>query len=462
MTKNLTAGSPTRLIVMFALPLLIGNIFQQAYSFTDAAVVGRLIGVDALASVGATGGLVFMLIGFTWGSSGGLAIPVARAFGAGDLASMRRYVAAGVYVTAGIAATITLVGGLFARHLLTLLATPPELIGGATTFLSVTFAGASVTATFNFLAAIIRALGDSRTPLIFLVLACVLNAGLALFFVGVLGLGIAGSALATVVAQSVSVVACLTLIARKMPQLRPRGADWKVGLNVLLESAKSGLAMGFQMSVIAVGSLVLQFTINGLGAAAVAAYTSAMRVDQLATAPLNSFGMAMATYVAQNRGAHAWRRIRVGVVRIGIVNVGLACVLGAVNILFGTSIVRIFVGDGEDAVVAMAHQYLTIVGTMYALLAVMFVLRGTIQGLGFTGVPTMAGFMELVMRAGVALLLVHSFGFMGVCFAAPGAWAGALIPVTISWLHQRHLLLVKEGHPGLGRRTPDRMALAAA
>ena len=444
MTKSLTTGSPTRLIILFALPLLVGNVFQQAYSFTDAAVVGRLIGVDALASVGATGGLVFLLIGFTWGSSGGLAIPVARAFGAGDFAAMRRYVAAGVYVTAGVAAVITIVGGLFARRLLALLSTPPELIDGATTFLSVTFAGAAVTATFNFLSGMIRALGDSRTPLIFLAIACVVNAGLALAFVGVLHLGIAGSALATVVAQFVSVAACLTLIARKMPQLRPRRGDWRPSRDEFVESAKSGLAMGFQMSVIAVGSLVLQYAINGLGAMSVAAFTSAMRVDQLATAPLNSFGLAMATYVAQNRGARAWRRIRVGVLRIGLVNSGLACALGAVNIVFGTSIVRVFVGDSEDGVVALAHQYLVLVGMTYVLLALMFVLRNTIQGLGFTGVPTMAGLMELVMRAAVALVLVRSFGFLGVCLAAPLAWVGALIPVTIAWVRQRKLLLARE------------------
>ncbi len=444
MTKTLTAGPPARQIVLFTIPLLIGNVFQQLYSFTDAAVVGRLIDVNALASVGATGGLVFLLVGFTWGSSGGLAIPVARAFGAGDMPAMRRYVAAGVYVTAGIAAFITIVGGLFSRRLLVLLATPPELIDGATTFLAITFGGAAVTAAFNLLAGMIRALGDSRTPLIFLVLSCVLNVGLALLFVGVWHIGIAGSALATIVAQCVSVLACLVLIAKKMPQLRPRGADWHLQPGELAESMRSGLAMGFQMSIIAVGSLVLQFAINGLGSLTVAAFTSAMRVDQLANAPLNSFGLAMATYVAQNRGACEWRRIRVGVLRILFVVVGLACLLGAVNIFFGTNIVRIFVGEGEEAVVALAHQYLIVQGVTYVLLALLFLLRNTIQGLGFAGVPTMAGFMEFAVRTTAALVLVHMLGFYGVCLAAPLAWVGALIPCTAAWIRQRHALIVAE------------------
>ena len=445
MTKSLTSGPPTRLIVLFTIPLLIGNVFQQLYSFTDAAVVGRLLGVDALASVGATGGLLFLLIGFTFGSSGGLAIPVARAFGAGDYRTMRRFVVAGVYISAGIAVVITVTGSLAARSLLRLLATPPELLDGATEFLAVAFAGASATVAFNFLSATIRALGDSRTPLVFLVMSCVLNAGLALFFVGVLRLGIAGSSLATVLAQLASVAACLVLIARKMPLLHLRREDWRLRTSELVEPARSGLTMGFQMSVIAVGSLILQYAINGLGASAVAAFTAAMRVDQLAVAPLNSFGLGMATYVAQNRGAHAWRRIRVGVFRVCLVSSGLAVLLGGVNIVFGTAIVQVFVGDGQGAVVAMAHQYLTVSGVLYVLLAMLFALRNTLQGLGLTGVPTLAGFMELLLRATAALVLVHQFGFLGVCLAAPLAWVGALSPLVIAWFRQRNKLLDTEG-----------------
>ncbi|MEA5054845.1 MAG: MATE family efflux transporter, partial [Propionicimonas sp.] len=393
MIKNLTVGPPTRLIVLFALPLLIGNVFQQLYAFTDAAVVGRMLGVDALASVGAAGSLQFLLLGFTFGASGGMAIPVARAFGAGDLSGMRRYVAAGVMIAGGIAVMVTMIGVFFARPLLQLLDTPHTLIGNSTAFLAITFSGAAVTMAYNFLAATIRALGDSRTPLIFLIIACVLNAGLVVLFIGAFHLGVGGAALATVVAQAVSVIACLVLIVKRMPALRLRRADFQLRDGEFAEVARMGLTMGFQMSVIAVGALVLQYAINGLGTEGVAAATAAMRVDQFATQPLASFGLAMATFVAQNRGAGQWLRIRTGVFRISLVTWGVALLLGVGVILGGTPLVRLFIGDGDDHVVALAHQYLMISGSLYVILASLFVLRNTIQGLGSTSVPTIAGAM---------------------------------------------------------------------
>jgi putative MATE family efflux protein len=444
MTRNLTTGPPTRLIVLFTLPLLVGNVFQQLYQFTDAAVVGRLVGLDGLGAVGATNGLVFLLIGFTWGSSAGLAIPTARAFGAGDLRAMRRFVAAGTYVSAAIALFITVVGSLAARPLLRLLDTPPELIDGSTAFLVTTFLGSAAMIAFNFLAATIRALGDSRTPLVFLVVSCLLNAGLVVVFIGGLHLGVRGAALATVVAQLVSVVACLRLIARRMPELHLTRDDWLPRWSEMAEPVRIGVPMGFQMSIIAIGTLVLQYAINGLGDEAVAAFTAAMRVDQLAAAPLNSFGIAMATYVAQNRGARQWRRIRVGVSRISAVSVSVAVVLGLTLIAISGPIARLFVGDGQEAVVGMVRQYFLVNGALYALLAMVFLMRNTVQGLGLTAVPTISGIVELVMRSAAGLILVHQLGFLGVCLAAPLAWVGSLVPSGAAWLVQRRRLIEAE------------------
>ncbi|MDR1766997.1 MAG: MATE family efflux transporter [Propionibacteriaceae bacterium] len=444
MTKNLTAGPPTRLIVGFTLPLLVGNMFQQLYAFTDAAVVGRMLGVEALAAVGASGSLQFLLIGFTLGAANGLGIPIARAFGNGDFERMRRSVAAGVIASAGIAAAVVLIGTVFARGLLTLMATPSELMASSIAFLSVLFAGAPVTMAFNFLSAAIRALGDSRTPLIFLIVACLLNAGLVVVFVGGCGFGVAGAALATVVAQLVSVAACLVLIAKKMPLLRLGRADFRLRRDEFGESVRMGLTMGFQMSTIAVGALVLQYAINGLGTEGVAAATAALRVDQFAVQPLASFGLGVSTYVAQNRGAGQWRRIRVGVFRTLLVTWGVAALVGVVITLGGTQIVGLFVGEGERAVVGMAHQYLVINAGLYAILATLFVLRNAIQGLGATFVPTLAGGMELVLRAAAGLLLVTRFGFLGVCLAAPLAWVGALTPILVSWFSHRRQMLDDE------------------
>lgn len=444
MTKNLTAGPPVRLIIWFTLPLLVGNLFQQAYAVTDAMVVGRLLGVDALAAVGASGSLQFLLFGFAMGASAGLGIPIAKAFGAGNLPAMRRAVAAGVMISAGIAVAIVLVGTLGSATLLTWMGTPPELLDGATTFLRILFSGAVATVAFNFLSAVIRALGDSRTPLLFLVIASVLNAGLVVVFIWVFRMGIGGAAAATLVAQAITVALCLVLIVRRMPELRLRRCDWRISRAEAAESARLGLTLGFQMSVIAIGAAILQFGINGLGTDAVAAFTTAMRVDQVAVTPLASIGIAMSTYVAQNRGAGQWWRIRHGVFRTSMLAIGLAVALGGAIAVFGTGLVRLFVGDGEDRVVAMAHQYLILNGSLYWVLAVLFLLRNAVQGLGSTVVPTIAGFMELFARAGVGLLLVERLGFLAVCLAAPLAWLGALLPVAIAWALKRRQLVRNE------------------
>jgi putative MATE family efflux protein len=429
---------------MFTLPLLLGNLFQQLYAVTDAMVVGRMLGVDALAAVGASGSLQFLLLGFSFGASAGVAIPVAKAFGAGDLVGMRRAVTAGVLVCAGIAVAITVVGTLGSKTLLTWMGTPPELMANSTTFLTVLFSGAVATVAFNFLSSVIRALGDSRTPLIFLVVACILNAGLVVLFVGVLKTGVGGAAAATVLAQATSVVLCLVLVNRRMPDLRLHREDWRIGKAEMGESSRLGITLGFQMSVIAIGAAVLQYGINRLGTEAVAAFTAAMRVDQVAVAPLVSIGVAMSTYVAQNRGAAQPWRIRVGVFRTSLLAVAFALVVGVLILAFGTQLVRLFVGSGEDVVVAMAREYLLINGSLYAVLAILFVVRNSLQGLGDAAIPTVAGFMELGARSLVGLFLIERIGFLGACLAAPLAWVAALLPMVIAWAVHRHRLIAAE------------------
>lgn len=448
-TRNLTSGSPLRVIIWFTIPLLVGNLFQQLYAITDAAVVGRLLGVDALASVGASGSLQFLLIGFALGASAGVTIPVAKAFGAGDLPAMRRAVTVGIVISGAIAVAITLIGTLGARTLLRWMGTPPELMGNAEVFLGVLFSGAAATVAFNFLSSVIRALGDSRTPLVFLVLACLLNAGLVVVFVAAFHLGVGGAALATVIAQAISTLCCLVLVIRRMPDLRLHREDWRLDRRELGESSKLGLTFGFQMSIIAVGAAVLQYGINGLGTDAVAAFTAAVRVDQAAVTPLISIGVALSTYVAQNRGAGQWGRVRVGVFRAAGLAVGFGVALGVVLVLFGTGLVRLFVGAGSDGVVAMAHRYLLVNGSLYTALALLFVCRNALQGLGITAVPTIAGVMELLARSFVGLYLVERLGFLGACLAAPLAWIGALVPLGIAWTINHHRLARREDAPSL-------------
>ncbi|MCG2802743.1 MAG: MATE family efflux transporter [Cellulomonas sp.] len=444
MTTNLTSGPPARLIASFALPLLVGSVVQQLYSLVDAAVVGRLVGVDALAAVGSTGGLAFLLIGFTLGATSGFAIPVARAFGAGDGAALRRAVAAGALACVGIAVVLTAASVPTARTVLTALNTPAELLDDATTFAAVQYGGLAAMLAFNYLCGVIRALGDSRTPLLLLVGSCVLNAGLVLLLVGPLHTGVAGAAGATIIAQLLATGVGLWIIARRMPQLQLQRADWSDSGSQLRESLHIGLPMGFQMSIVAIGALALQYAINGLGSQAVAAFTTAMRVDQLAIAPLAALGVAMATFVAQNRGALAWARIRRGTAQTTAMSVGAAIVVGAVTIIAGPTLVEAFVGPGHEDVVELARTYFWINGPLYSVVGMLFVLRNALQGLGLAAWPTVAGVFELVARTAAALLLVGPLGFVGVSLAAPLAWFGALVPLVFAWRSRRRRLLEDE------------------
>ncbi|OIQ86605.1 multidrug export protein MepA [mine drainage metagenome] len=455
MPKVLTAGRPWRVILAFAVPLLVGNVVQQLYQFADAIVVGRVIGVDALAAVGTTGSLIFLLLGFAWGMTSGFAIPTAQAYGARDGAAVRRSVATGAMLTGAVSILLTLGAPFLAGPALRLLRTPAELLPQATTFAVVSFLGASTVMAFNFLAAIIRAIGDSRTPLVFLTLSCLLNVGLVVTFVAGLGMGVAGAALATVVSQATSVALCLVYVRRRVPVLHLHRDDWRVTRGDLARHLRLGLPMGFQMSIIAIGALAVQVRLNSLGAEAVAAYTTAARVDGLAVALLQSLGLAVSTFVAQNYGAGRPDRIRLGVVQGVWMSLGGAVLLGAVLITGGRSIIELFVGPGEEQVVTMATYLLHVNGSLYAVLGVLFVTRGALQGLGYTFVPTLTGTIELVMRVGAAVVLGAAFGFSGVVWGNPLAWVGAVAVLVPAYLRaQRRLTAARGARDAVGSTVP--------
>ncbi|MEE0420800.1 MAG: MATE family efflux transporter [Lachnospiraceae bacterium] len=433
MTKNLTEGSPAKLIVLFTIPLLIGNIFQQFYSMADTLIVGRTIGVNALAAVGCTGSITFLILGFAMGLTSGLSILTAQRFGAGDEKGVRKSVAAGVWLSAGVTVALTALAVPLTRPILELMRTPPEIIDDACRYVIVIFGGIVASMLFNLLSNIIRALGDSKTPLFFLVVACVLNIALDFVCILVFKMGVAGAAWATIIAQMVSGVLCLFYIKRRLPILHLTREEWRVTKWELIQHAKVAFPMAFQMSIIAIGAVVLQFALNGLGAVAVAAFTAAQKIDQIATQPMNSFGTTMATYAAQNYGAGKTERIRRGVLQCSLISVGFAVVMGLVNIFAGYQLAGIFVGPGEPEVASLAQTYLIINGSMYFLLAMLFIFRFTLQGLGKGVMPTVAGVMELVMRTFSAVFLAQYFGFAGACWSNPLAWLGACIPLTIAF-----------------------------
>jgi putative MATE family efflux protein len=453
MPRSLTAGTPWRVIGLFAVPLLVGNVVQQLYQVADAMVVGRFLGVDALAAVGATGSFLFLLLGFAWGLTSGFAIPTAQSFGARDATAVRRSVAAGTLLTAAVSVLITVVAPLLAGPALRAMRTPAELLPQATTFAVVSFLGAATMMFFNYLAAVLRAIGDSRTPLVYLVASCLLNIALVVAAVPWLGLGVGGAALATLVAQGVAVLACLGHVRRRVPALHVHREDWRVTAGELRHHLRLGLPMGFQASIIAIGILAVQVRLNELGPDAVAAYTTAARVDNFAVALLGSLGLAVSMFAAQNLGARRPDRIRAGVVQSIWLAVAGAAVLGAVVILGGAGLVRLFVGPDEERVVAMAAYFLHVTGSLYAVLGVLFVLRGALQGLGHTVVPTATGVLELVFRVGAAVVLGASWGYEGVVWGNPLAWVAAVVLLVPAY-RRAHRALAADAPAALPETLP--------
>ncbi len=440
MAKVLTTGRPWRVILVFAVPLLVGSIVQQLYQVADAFVVGRTLGVTSLAAVGVVGALLFLLLGAAWGMTSGFAIPTAQAFGAGDLRGVRRSVATGTILAAIASVVLTVVAMALVDPALGWLHTPAELVPEARTFALVSFAGSAVTMFYNYLAAIIRAIGDSRTPLVFLTVSCLLNVVLVIGLVRGLGTGVGGAALATVVSQAVSVLLCLAYVRHRVPVLHVRREDWRIDRDDVWRHLRLGLPMGFQSSIIAIGTLAVQLRLNELGPDAVAAYTTAARVDGLAVALLASLGLAVSTFVAQNHGGGRPDRIRRGVLQaIGMSLIG-ALLLAAVLITSGAHLVELFVGPGEERVVEMAALFLTVNGAMYVVLGALFVLRGALQGLGQSFVPTMTGVLELAMRVGAAVVLGAAFGYTGVVWSNPLAWIGAIVLLVPAYARAHRIL----------------------
>lgn len=433
MTKKMTEGNPAKLIIMFTLPLIIGNIFQQLYSMADTLIVGRTIGVNALAAVGCTGSISFLILGFAMGATSGLAVVTAQRFGARDERGMKRSVAAGIWISLAITIVLTAIAVPLARQILELMQTPPEIIDDAYEYIVIIFGGIIASMLFNLLSNLIRALGDSRTPLLFLIIACLINIGLDFFLILVVGMGVAGAAWATLAAQLVSGILCLLYIKKKLPMLHLSKEDFNVSRWELIQHAKVALPMAFQMSIIAIGAVVLQFVLNGLGAVAVAAFTAAQKIDQIATQPMNSFGTTMSTYTAQNYGAGNIGRIKKGVFQCALISVGFSIVMALINIFAGYQLAGVFVGPDAPEVLMMAQTYLKINGVMYFVLALLFIFRFTLQGLGRGLMPTIAGIMELIMRTFAAIFLAANMGFAGACWASPLAWIGACIPLAIDY-----------------------------
>ncbi len=437
MEKDMTKGSPMRLILGFAVPLLFGLVFQQFYSMVDAVIVGHYLGVDSLAAVGATGSVNFLIIGFCMGVCNGFAIPIAQEFGAKHEGELKRFVANSVWLSIVFAVVITITVSLLCRPILQLMRTPVNIINGSYDYIIIIFLGIPVVFLYNMTAAILRSLGDSKTPVVFLVLAAVMNIFLDVFCIVILPMGVAGAAVATVVSQAVAGLACLIYMRKKFTILKLSREECRWNRNCVSKLCNMGIPMGLQYSITAIGSVILQSAVNGIDSNAVAAVTAGSKVSMLLVCPFDALGSTMATYGGQNVGAGDLDRVDRGLkdcTKLGFLYSLIA--LGAV-FLFGKQLLLLFLDAEEEQIIANAYYFMRISALFYFPLALVNIVRFLIQGMGFSKLAVFAGAFEMLARGLAGFLLVPVFGFVAVCLASPLAWIFADAFLIPAFFHVR-------------------------
>ncbi len=432
MVKDMTTGNSAKQILFFALPLMVGNLFQQFYNMADSIIVGKYLGTAALGAVGSTGSLNFLVLGFVSGLAAGFCIPISQFFGAKDYRNLRRSVTNMVYLAVIITAILTLLTALFTDDILRLLDTPEDIFDDAYRYIIVLFLGMAATIFYNILAGLLRALGDSKSPLIFLIIAAVVNIILDLVFIINFNMGVMGAGVATVIAQAFSGLLCLIYIIKKSTVLKLTKEDWTPSPTLMKKLLYLGLPMALQFSITAVGGLLLQQSVNRLGTVYVSAVSTGNKTSMMLTQPMEAMGVALATFCGQNLGAGKIDRARRGVHQgLGMIMVYVAVAMVA-SLRFGKYLALMFVSATETKVIGDIQTLLSILAMFYWSLGILFVYRNAVQGLGY-GVPAMAaGLFELIARAVIGLVAVPKFGFLAACFAGPLAWIAAdilLIPV---------------------------------
>ena len=433
-TKEMTSGAPLPLILNFTLPLLLGNLLQQTYSLVDAAIVGKFLGINALASVGASSSVIFLILGFCNGCCGGFGIPIAQKFGAHDYSTMRKYVWASLKLTTVMSVLIAIVSTLLCAFNLRTMRTPENIFYDAYLYLLITFIGVPCTFFYNLFSCIIRALGDSKTPFWFLLFSTILNILLDLFCILVLGWGVAGASIATVVSQGLSAFLCYHYMMRKFEILQATPSERRFDRRLALNMLGIGVPMGLQFSITAIGSIMLQSANNALGTACVAAFTSAMRIKMFFLCPLESLGMAMATYCGQNYGAGKPERIWSGI-KASFLLMGVYVVANFFILWFGAKYMALlFVSAAEVEIIKDTELFLHVAATFFPTLGLLCILRYSIQGVGYTTLAMLSGVSQLIARIQVSVLAVPAFGYIAVCFGDPTAWMAAdlfLVPTFI-------------------------------
>lgn len=430
-TKDMTEGPPLKLILGFFIPMLFGLLFQQLYNMADTIIVGKFLGVKALAAVGSTGSINFMIIGFCLGVCSGFAIPVAQKFGEKNMKALRRFVANSGWLAAIFAVVMTFAVCIFCRDILVLMQTPEDIIEGAYSYIFVIFLGIPATYLYNLLSCTIRSLGDSTTPLIFLVFSSVVNVLLDLFTILVLDMGVAGAGWATITAQAVSGILCLIYMRRKFTILKMDEEEWKPDRHYMKILCNMGIPMGLQYSITAIGSVILQTSVNSLGSMAVASVTAGSKISMFFCCPFDALGSTMATYGGQNVGARKLDRIDKGLKAGTLIGCIYAVAAFAVLLFMGQWVALMFVDPGETEILKNTQLFLIANSLFFIPLLGVNVVRFMIQGLGYPRLAILAGVCEMAARSFVGFCLVPLFGYLAVCIANPVAWIAAdlfLIP----------------------------------
>ena len=433
MTNDMTKGNPLKIFIFFSIPLLIGNVFQQLYSMVDTIIVGRFVGVEALAAVGSTGSMFFLVNGMILGLTSGFGVLVAQKFGAKDEVAIKKAVASNIILTLVLTVFITIIALLVKNPLLRMMNTPDNIFNDASTYITIIFAGIITQALYNMAAGILRALGDSKTPLYFLMVSSIVNVILDLVFIINFKMGVSGAAYATNIAQGFSAVLCLIYSYKKFQVLRLKKEDFKVELSYYTKHLKVGVPMGLQFSVTAVGIIIVQSAINVFGSTVIASYTASSKVLQLVMQPATSFGVTIANYSGQNLGAVRFDRIKSGMKIMNKVSIITSLLAGLVLIFLGKYFVRLFIENPTAEIFTYSQLVFNYSAVFFIPLGFIFVYRNVLQGMGESFMPMMAGVLELIARSIVAFTLPKYIGFTGICLSDPVAWIAASVFLMITY-----------------------------
>ena len=446
--KDLTKGNIIRLLLAFSLPLLIGNVFQQLYNIVDTKVVGELLGEDALAAIGASSPVFNLIVGALNGLGNGFGIVVSKYYGAKDMKRMRQAVANSVCLCAGITVIVTIASNFLIVPLLRLLNTPEAIMDRCTGYIRVIILFMIFTAAYNLCAAVLRALGDTIRPLIFLAVATVINVGLDLLFVGGLKLDVKGAAYATVVAQAISFVCCLIYIIKKCPELHLKRSDFVADGGMIRDLLGPGMAMAFMLCLVSIGTLILQGAINKLGTGIIAAHTIARKLSEIFMLPFSTLGVAAATFTGQNYGAGRYDRIRTGIRDAILLSWIWSVIVIAAVYTLAPVMIQLISGATSAEVVETARWYLRFDTPFYFVLGILIVLRNAMQGLGRKIVPMISSSIELVGKLVVAWVLTDRMGYFGVIISEPATWILCTILLCIMFLSDDRMrrLECKTGH----------------